>query len=154
MTKTNPKNRFWGHPCPRGHSRYLADGRYCAERYRSDSRCCECAKLKQERYEAALKKRRGPTKRQLVVLARKKARQAGRTFYWGANCKYGHSGKRIVSTRACAHPDCIARYRHPPLHTLPRREHERILKMARDRDRQARRAVKILRELGLPAVEI
>jgi hypothetical protein len=26
--------------------------------------------------------------------------------------------------------------------------------MARDRDRQARRAVKILRELGLPAVEI
>jgi hypothetical protein len=49
----------------------------------------------------------------------------------------------------CAHLDCVRRYRHPPLHELPQKEHARILKVARDRSRRASKALAVLRELGL-----
>jgi hypothetical protein len=138
--KPNPKNPYMGRPCARGHS---------GERYRADGRCCECANLRQALRYRKFQKKRGPTKPERAGLAREKARRAGRTFYRGQKCKYGHEGKRFVNTAMCAHPDCVRRYRHPPLHELPRKEHERILREHRERGRRASKALAVLRELGL-----
>jgi hypothetical protein len=134
-----PPETFIGRPCRRaGHTERYADGK-----------CRTCAVERQTALYRVYQKRRGPTKPELAAKARAKARAAGRTFYRGQPCKYGHDGKRYVNTAMCAHPDCVALYRHPPLHTLSREKRAHILKVARDRDRRGRRALAVLKELGL-----
>jgi hypothetical protein len=138
--RTKPDQVYLGQPCRNGHS---------DERYKANGKCVACHRERLTARHRAFQKRRGPTKPELAAKARAKARKAGRTFYKGQPCKYGHSGKHLVSTAMCAHPDCVRRYRHPPLHELPRREHERLLRVARDRSRRATRALQVLKELGL-----
>ena len=135
--KRSPKTHV-GRPCRRGHTERYASGK-----------CRTCAVERLTASYRAFQKRRGPTKPQRAAKARAQARKIGRTTYQGQPCKYGHSGKRLVSTAMCAHPDCVRRYRHPPLHELPRKERERVLQQARDRGRRATRALQVLKELGL-----
>jgi hypothetical protein len=135
--KRSPKTHV-GRPCRRGHTERYADGK-----------CRTCAVERQTEHYRRLQQRRGPTKPERAAKARANARKAKRTFYRGQPCRHGHSGKRYVNTAMCAHPDCVRLYRHPPLHTLSREKRAHILKVARDRDRRGRRALAVLKELGL-----
>jgi hypothetical protein len=129
---------FWSsRPCRNGHT---------GERYR-DGRCVTCCRLRMKRRYRKWRKA-NPSVREAARKAREKAAAAGKLFYKGLPCrKKAHDGKRHVSTKLCFHCGWPER---PSLHELPRREHERILKGARERSRRASRALAVLKELGLP----
>jgi hypothetical protein len=138
MKKPNPANRYMGKPCSRGHS---------GERYLSSRKCCECQREQLHAAYRAFQKRRGLTKPERAALARDKARAVGKLFFFGQPCrKAGHNGKRHTSTGACWYCGWA---RRPSLRTLPRKDHEHILRLQRERGRRATRALRVLRELGL-----
>jgi hypothetical protein len=126
-----PPETFIGRPCRRGHRL----------RYRADKRCVTCRRAAlREFYKQAMQGR----KPQRWQLARKRAKARGAILYaTGRPCINGHTSRRRVSTGICLACERYYRQHRSPAY----RERER--KGARERNRRAYRALRVLQHLGI-----
>jgi hypothetical protein len=127
-----PPQTYVGKPCRKGHR----------VRYVADKRCVRCRRAALKAfYERAMEGRK-PERWQL---ARKRAKARGLPFYDTKRpCMNGHLSQRRTSSGICLSCEKYYRDHRSPAHK------DRARKGARERNRRAYRAMRVLQHLGVP----